>query len=139
MSLLTDLRDAGRALDIQFQPNSNEVAGILGAVVHYLEHGDEFLKAAEGGVDDVTKLLEPKTGPEEAPAQTPSPAGASTPAPAAEPYAPPAEPSAASAPVSDQELEAQIADLQAQLASRHATAQQSTVTHEPGVSDAGNV
>jgi hypothetical protein len=107
MSLLDDLKAAAGALDIQYQPSSNEVQGVVGSIVHYLEHGDEFLKAAAAGAEDVTKLLSPPP-PEPAPA---APAGAAG---------------------SQAELEAQIADLQAQLAARQATAGQTTVTHETG-------
>lgn len=126
MSLLSQLRNAGHALDVQFQPASNEIQSILGALVHYAEHGDKFLEAAETGVDDVVKLLEPQPTAEQ-PA-TPGPA-----APAA-PSAPPAAAAAPApaAPVSDTELENQIADLQAQLAARNATANQTVVDHETG-------
>jgi hypothetical protein len=117
MSLLDDLRLAASAVDPQFLPAANEVLGVVGALVHYVEHGDSFLKAAEQGVDEVVKLLAPPA-PEPPPAPAAPPAAAAAPAPAA--------------PATDAELEAQIADLQAQLATRQATAQQSTVTHEPG-------
>lgn len=121
MSLLDDLKAAGKALDIQFQPSSNEVQSVVGAVVHYLEHGDEFLKAAESGTEDLSKLLAPPPASE----STGEPAGAAeNPASAA-----PAEPASA---VSDAELEARISDLQAQLASRKATSQATVVEHKPG-------
>lgn len=111
MSLLDDLRHAAQALDIQFQPTANEIQGILGALVHYAEHGDQFLQAAEAGAEDVSKLLVP---------------------PEPEPVAPPAPASTPSAPATDDELRAQLADLQAQLDSRQATAQQTQVEHETG-------
>lgn len=119
MGLLDDLRRAGQALDIQFQPSSNEVQGVVAALVHYVEHGDEFLKAIEGGAQDVEHLLVPQ--PAEAPAEPASPA----PAPAAD--LPPDERA-----LSDEELHARISDLEALLASRQATAQQTTVTHDTG-------
>lgn len=109
MSLLDDLKAAAGALDVSLQPNSNEVQGVVGSIVHYLEHGDAFLQAAAKGVEDVSKLLSP-------PPPEPPPA----------PAAPPA------AGGSQADLEAQIADLQAQLAARQATAAQTTVTHEVG-------
>ena len=112
MSLLDDLRLAAGALDIQFQPVANETAAILGALVHFTEHGTAFLQAAEKGAEDVAKLLVPPP-PEPPPAAPPA-------------AAPVAGPDLAS-------LQAQISDLQAQLAAREATAQQSTVTHQPGV------
>lgn len=112
MSLLDDLRAAAQALDPQFAPSSNEVQGVLGALVHYAEHGEEFLKAAEAGSEDVVKLLQPHTD---------------------EPGSPEPAPAAVAEPVSDQELDAQIADLQAQRDARRATSQASQVTHETGV------
>jgi hypothetical protein len=47
MSLLDDLRAAAGAVDPQFQPTSNELPGVLAALVAYNEYGDKFLKAAE--------------------------------------------------------------------------------------------
>lgn len=117
MSLLDDLRNAGNALDIQFQPSSNEVQKILGALVHYAEHGKDFLTAAESGVEDVVKLLAP---------QEEEPATAGEPAAPASTAVEPAAPTEKAAPLTDTELESQIADLQAQLASRQATAGQTT-------------
>lgn len=104
MPLLEELRNAAKVLDPQFQPSSNEALSILGALVHYAEHGPKFLQAAEGGVEDVVNLLAP-------------------PAP---------DPASTSAPAQDQELTKRIADLEAQLAARQATEQQTAVTHEPG-------
>lgn len=114
-TLLDDLRAAGQALDPQFQPSSNEIQGVLAALVHYTELGDEFLKAAHQGAEDVTKLLAPEPPPEP------------------EPAAPAAPASTSEANVS--ELEKQISDLQAQLASRQATSQQTTVDHETGAGE----
>ena len=116
MSLLDDLREAGRALDLQYQPTSNEIQGVVAALVHYAEHGQEFLTAAEHGAEDLDKLLAP------APPE---------PAPAAD-VAEPAPGGAPAAATSDSELEAQIADLEAQLAARRATAQQTVVEHQTG-------
>lgn len=128
MGLLDDLKAAGQALDIQFQPSSNEVQSVVGAIVHYLEHGDEFLKAAEAGVDDVAKLLAPPPEEQAQPAEgdptSPADSGQTSPAPVS------------SAPsLSDEELDKQIADLEAQRAARRATSQQTQVTHEVNVSD----
>lgn len=109
-TLLDDLRAAGQALDPQFQPSSNEIQGVLAALVHYTELGDEFLKAAHQGAEDVTKLLAPEPPPEPEPAA----------------------PAASSSEANVSELEKQISDLQAQLASRQATSQQTTVDHETG-------
>ena len=47
MSLLDDLRAAAGAVDPQFQPTSNELPGVLAALVAYNEYGDKFLKAAQ--------------------------------------------------------------------------------------------
>lgn len=124
MSLLDDLREIAKTIDSQFLPSTNEVQGILGAIVHYAEHGDALLTAAEAGVEDVTKLLEPKTETEAA--QPPAPAATAAPAPEVPAQAP------APAAATDDELAAQIADLQAQQAARRATAQQTTVEHETG-------
>jgi hypothetical protein len=60
MGLSDDLRQAAGAVDPQFQPTSNETAGVLAAVAAYMEHGDKFLKAAqdeENPVGKVTELL----------------------------------------------------------------------------------
>lgn len=126
MSLLDDLRAAAHALDPQFTPSSNEVQKVLGALVHYAEHGDEFLKAAASSTEDVVNLLQPHVDePEPAPpAAAPAPVGPTAPTVV--------EPAAAPAEVSDQELEAQIADLQAQRDARRATGQATQVTHETG-------
>jgi hypothetical protein len=113
MSLFEDLRAAAGTIDPQFQVTANEVPGVLSALVHHLEHPDDFLKAAEeGGVEAVTELLAPAPPPE---------------APPSDPTAPAAAPSPDVA-----ELEKELSDLRAQLASRQATAQQTTVTHEEG-------
>lgn len=118
MSLLNDLRSAAASLDQQFQVTSNEIPGILSALVYHLEHPDDFLKAAEdGGVEAVTELLAP-TPPQRDESATPP--------------TDPTAPSSPAAPLTDQELHAQIADLEAQLASRQATEQKTTVTHETG-------
>lgn len=124
MSLLSDLRAAAQALDPQFQPSANEVQGILGALVHYAEHGDEFLKAADSSVEDVAKLLQGEQAQAEPAEQPAGVVGAAAPA-ASEP--------------TDDEIAKQISDLQALQASRQATAQQTTVTHETGagVTEAG--
>lgn len=109
MSLFTDLKDAARSLDQQFQVSSNEVPAVLSALIHHIEHPDDFLKAAEdGGVAAVTELLSPAP-PEGQPSDPAAPAGAS-----------------------EDELRRQVADLEAQLAAREATSQQTTVTHETG-------
>jgi len=131
MSLLDDLRAAATALDPQFSPSSNEVQGVLGALVHYAEHGQAFLDAAGKSAGDVAELLQPKTEAEAAVAPVVT-APATTP-PAGEVVAPEvAAPEASASEVSDTELEARISDLQAQLASRKATSQQTQVTHETG-------
>jgi hypothetical protein len=60
MSLLDDLRAAAGAVDPQFQPTSNELPGVLAALVAYNEYGDKFLKAAqddENARGKVTDLL----------------------------------------------------------------------------------
>lgn len=119
VSLLEDLKNAGRALDIQFQPSTNEVQSVVGALVHYLEHGDEFLKAVESGTEDVAKLLSPT--PQEPAAGETQPADTTAPA------------SPADSSLTDEELANQISDLQALQASRQATAAQTTVTHETDV------
>lgn len=129
MSLLAKLKQAALAVDPQFQVNSNEVSGVVSALAHYEQYGEEFLKAAESGVEEVTKLLQPPV--EDQPTEEKAP----EPAPAAEPPAagaPPAEPVTGADP-SDDDLRAVIADLQAQLDSRAATSQQTQVVHEPGV------
>lgn len=110
MSLFDDLKAAAQVLDPQFQVSSNEIQGVVSALVHYAEKGDEFLKAAEKGVDDVTNLLSP---------------------PAPESTAPAEGSAEAPAPLSDDER-AELADLRSQQAARQATANQSTVDHEPG-------
>ncbi|HKD16469.1 MAG TPA: hypothetical protein VKG23_01280 [Thermoanaerobaculia bacterium] len=62
MGLSDDLRAAAASIDPQFVPSSNETGPLLAALVAYTEHGDKFLKAAEG--DDatakVTELLADK-------------------------------------------------------------------------------
>jgi hypothetical protein len=121
MSLLDELRTAAANLDPQFQPTQNEIAGVLGALVYYAEHGKDFLQAAEGGAEDVSQLIAP--APDGPGAAEPTPAGP-TPEPA---------PSSAPDSLSDQDIEKQISDLQAVQASRRATAQQTTVTHETDV------
>lgn len=114
MSLLDQLRTAGQALDPQFQPSQNEIASVLGALVYYTEHGDDFLKAADdNGVEGTTELIAPKPSPEDG---TPAAAGPST-----QPAAGPVDQAEAA---SDDELRKQIADLEAQLATREATAKQ---------------
>lgn len=120
VSLLDDLRSAAGALDIQFQPSSNEIQGVLGALVHFAEHGKAFLEAAEKGVDDVLALIAPPPEPE--PVTPAAPVTVDV-------------PSAPAPPMTDQELQKQIADLQAQLATRQATEAQTVVTHEPGAGD----
>src|SRR6185437_13263330 len=78
MSLLDDLRGAANSLDIQFQPAANEIQKLLGALIHYSQHGDQFLQAAEKGVGDVTDLLQPQAEedkPAGHPADPTSPAG----------------------------------------------------------------
>ena len=60
MSLLDDLRAAAGAVDPQFQPTSNELPGVLAALVAYNEYGDKFLKAAQdedNATGKVTELL----------------------------------------------------------------------------------
>jgi hypothetical protein len=112
MGLLDDLREAVPSLDAQFQPSSNEVGPLLGALVHYQEHGQAFLVAAADGTDAVTELLDPP--------------------PKAEQHDTAGQQQQGGDEASDDELERRIADMQAQLASRQATSQQTTVTHEPG-------
>lgn len=99
VSLLDQLRTAAGTVDSQFLPTSNEIPGILAALVYYTEHGDAFTEAADEGTDAVTDLLAPAP-PEstEPPAETPA--------------------------VSDSDLERENADLRAQLAARDATAKQ---------------
>lgn len=111
-SLLEQLRAAAEHLDPQFQTSSNEIPGVLSALVYFTEHGDEFLKAAETGVDEVTKLLAP-------------------PAPE-EPAAPASDVTSEESSLTDDALARRIADLEALQASRRATAGQTTVTHETG-------
>lgn len=113
-SLLDELKQAAELVDPQFQPSSNEVAGVLAALVYFTEHGQEFLKAVEGGAEKVTELLAP-------PAPEPQPAEQA-----------PAAPAADAGSLSPEELQAMISDLQAQLTSRQATAQQTQVQHETG-------
>jgi hypothetical protein len=120
-SLLDKLREAVQTLDVQFQPSANEVQALLGGLIHFVEHGDEFLKAAEAGVNDVTQLVHPQPKAEEPPADQP------------------AEPEKVDAPESDQDLEAHIQDLQAQLDARRATSQRTTVDHQTDVDPAGAV
>jgi hypothetical protein len=125
MSLLDDLKAGAAAIDQALQPSSNEIPSLLASVVAFLEHGDKYLQAVEAGADEVHNLLAP-------------------PPPELEPAAAPAAPAASSGPVdssepatlSDDELEAQIRDAQAALDARHATANQTTVTHEPGAGEA---
>ena len=58
MSLLEDLRAAAPTVDAQFLPTANELVGVVGGLALYLEHGDDFLQAAEqGGVTAVTDLI----------------------------------------------------------------------------------
>jgi len=153
MSLLDDLKKAAEAIDVQFQPAFNDIIPVLGALVHYTEHGDSLLKAAETGVDDVTKLLAPQEKTEESAPSTPETPPAAVGAPAAAgdvppPVDAPVAPAAADAlapvdvdPVSpaehtadeqlsDQELEAKLRDLEAIQASRRATSQQ-TILEPP--------
>ena len=56
MSLLDDLTAAAQSIDATSQPSSNQVPGIVAALVLYTEHGDKFLKAAEDGPPAVTAL-----------------------------------------------------------------------------------
>lgn len=133
MGLLDDLRAAGKALDIQFQPSTGEVQGVVGALVHYIEHGDDFLKAVEGGAEDVEHLLVP--APAEPAAEPVAPAAPVEPAAAVEPVPPVAPVPVDEQSLSDDELAARISDLETLLASRQATAQQTTVTHETGAGD----
>jgi hypothetical protein len=111
VSLLDDLKEAAKSVDPQYQPTSNEQGPVLAALALFVEYGQQFLDAAQQGSKAVADLIAP------APAE----------APAVEPAAP--APTAAAP--TDEELAAQIADLQAQQAARQATAQQTTVEHEP--------
>jgi hypothetical protein len=113
VSLLDDLTAASASVDTQYQPSSNQVPGLLAALVAYTEHGDAFLEAAgeDDGGDSLNKLLsgaEPDDEPE------PDPGDAKQDAP----------------PQTDEELERQISDLRARHATRRATAQQ-TVPYQP--------
>lgn len=124
MSLLADLKSAAHLIDPQFQATSNEIPGVLAALVHYAQYGDKFLQAVEKGGEEVTQLLAP-----------PAPKDAEQPAADAPPAAVPSDPAAPTADetaLSDDQLAARIADLQALEASRHATAGQTTVEHETG-------
>jgi hypothetical protein len=47
VSLLDDLRAVAARLDPQYQPTSNEVGPLLGALIAHTEHGDKLTKAAE--------------------------------------------------------------------------------------------
>ena len=57
MGLLDDLIAASASLDPSLQPATSQLAPILGALVHYEEHGDKFLKAAAAGPEAVSSLL----------------------------------------------------------------------------------
>jgi hypothetical protein len=66
MGLIDDLRQAAPAVDPQFQPSTNELPGMVGALVAYVEHGDKFLKAAqdeENASGKVTDMLSNGTEP----------------------------------------------------------------------------
>lgn len=130
MSLLADLERAAELVDPQFQPSSSKTQGVLAALVYYVEHGDEFLKAAEYGLEGVTKLLQPEPPKEEQPAAVADPAAhaADPVTPAPPPADTPADPADSS--LSDEQLAARISDLEAIQASRRATAAQTTVSHE---------
>lgn len=119
MSLLDDLRHAAKSLDPQFQPQTNELQSILGALLVFAEHGEKFLTAAkDGGTAGVSELVAPAPPAAEAP-----------PVPAAPPAA---EQPVNATPATDAELEAQISDLQARLAARQATEQHPVVEHQTG-------
>jgi hypothetical protein len=147
MSLLSDLERAAELIDPQFQPSAAKSQGVLASLVYYVEHGDELFKAAEGGLEKVTELLQPEPPKQEGPAAVADPAAASAdpsaPAPASPvgetiPAATPTPPAAdtpadpVDSSLSDDQLAAKIADLEAIQASRRATAGQTTVEHETG-------
>jgi hypothetical protein len=110
VSLLDDLTAASASVDTQYQPSSNQVPGLLAALVAYTEHGDDFLEAAgeDDGGDSLNKLLSGAEPDDEPEADEPEP----------------------DEPQSDEELERQISDLRARHATRRATAQQ-TVPYQP--------
>jgi len=124
MSLLDDLREAGRALDIQFQPSSNEVQSVVGALVHFAEHGNAFLEAAAAGAEDVAKLLTPPAE-EQAPAPAASPTADEGSSPA-----PQGDPTSAGTGLTDAELDAQLAQLEQLKASRQAAAETQRANEE---------
>lgn len=57
--LFDKLRTAAQEIDPSLQVSNNEVTGIVSALMYFAEHGDEFLKAAEGGVHDIVDLVHP--------------------------------------------------------------------------------
>lgn len=88
MSLIDQLRQAADTVPPSHQPTASEVIKLLGAWLTYAEHGQNFLKAAEQGADEVAKLIagvEGEPAPKvEAPAGAPAAAPASTAAPSSE-------------------------------------------------------
>lgn len=126
VSLLDDLRQAAASIDPQFQPTSNELPGVVAALIAHTEHGDSFLEAAGQGPEQTSQLLAggaddagAEEGTEQAPddSQTSEGAGPTVTGP--------------TGPV-DPEQE----DKEAAKASRRATRQQTQVEHEPGATGA---
>jgi hypothetical protein len=81
---MDDLRAAAGSLDASLQPSSNETPALLGALIHYTEHGDAFLAAAEDGPAAVSDFLasdDDTAEPKEADAKSSSPTAAATPPP----------------------------------------------------------
>jgi hypothetical protein len=119
VSLIDTLREVAADIPPSHVPTPAELPSVVGALLTFVEHGEEaFKEASQGGFDGIVKLLAP-------PPEDPAP---EQPAPAAPP--PAADPAA-----SDQlaELQAQNAELQKQLQAllagqQHPTA---TVTPEP--------
>lgn len=145
MDLLNRLIAAGRQIPPSHLPSLNDLVHVVGALVLHVDHGPQFLQAAEQGEGAVAAFLDAVAQQENArvaqeqpqqqqPGQVaPSSIAGATPAAAAPPAAPvPVQagvpvaeqatpPAGASAPLSDAEIVAQIESLQAQLADRQRT------------------
>jgi hypothetical protein len=111
-TFLDDLRGIAAKIDPSLQLVSNEVGPVLSAFLYHTQYGEDLVKAADTGADEVSKLLSPAP-----PAEAPTDAEGQGQAPA----------SGATANEVN-ELRAQLQHLQQQIA----TSQQTQVEHEPG-------
>jgi hypothetical protein len=76
MCLIDDLREASKSVDPSLQPAAPDDSAMLGAVIHYIEHGDAFLQAAKEGPQAVSDLITGVSSAEPAAASSKPPADA---------------------------------------------------------------